>query len=100
MELSDERINQTLGSKSNREKLGLDETSTQEDQELALKWAALASYLPNGLFSQFVCVFFFKQPRSDAESIEESFVRHVEYSLAQTRRNLTPYWSFKACALR
>lgn len=36
----------------------------------------------------------------DVESIEESFVHHVEYTLAQSRVNLTPYFSFKACALR
>jgi len=82
MNESAERINEALVSQSNRGKLGLGEGFSEADQNLALKWAALASYLPN-----------------DTESIEESFVRHVEYSLAQTRTNLTPYWSFKACAL-
>jgi len=63
-------------------KLGLTDSSNAEEQSLAVKWAALTSYLPN-----------------DTEAIEESVVRHVEYTLAQTRPNLTPYWYFKACSL-
>lgn len=48
-QLTQEGIQHALGRESNRGKLGLSIDSSEKDQELALKWAALASYLPNGL---------------------------------------------------
>lgn len=47
-EQQEQEIKTALGRRSNQGKLGLSSDSTAQDQELALKWAALASYLPNG----------------------------------------------------
>merc|ERR1712137_130360 len=79
------RLNESselLGTEPNLGKLGLNPNSSSHEQQDAIKWAILASYIPD-----------------DVHSIERNFVRHVEYSLAQTRQNLTPKWNFQACAL-
>mmetsp|Transcript_11767 Transcript_11767/g.47517 ORF Transcript_11767/g.47517 Transcript_11767/m.47517 type:complete len:927 (-) Transcript_11767:43-2823(-) len=69
-------------SATNMGKLGLTSESSQDEQRQALLWALLASYLPD-----------------DVRSIQKDYVHHVEYTLAQTRNNLTPVWSFQAAAL-
>lgn len=71
-----------MGTKTNLGKLGLTRQSSRAEQKQALLWALLASYLPD-----------------DVKSIQKFFVHHVEYTLAQTRSNLTPVWSFQALAL-
>jgi len=80
--VSPEETDKILETKSNLAKLGLQPGSSSNEQKLALKWALLSSYIPR-----------------DVPAIEKQFVQHVEYSLAQTRMNLTPRWSFQAVAL-
>lgn len=63
-------------------KLGLTAGSTRAEQKRALRWAMLASYLPE-----------------DVKSIERSFVRHAEYSLAQVRTSLTQQGAYQALSL-
>ena len=45
------------GSTTNLGKLGLGADSSEKEKELALRWAALASYLPNRMFSYFSLFF-------------------------------------------
>ena len=63
-------------------KLGLTAGSTRAEQKRALRWAMLASYLPE-----------------DVKSIERSFVRHAEYTLAQVRTSLTQQGAYQALSL-
>eukprot|EP00276_Gloeochaete_wittrockiana_P015218 CAMPEP_0184345338 /NCGR_PEP_ID=MMETSP1089-20130417/13772_1 /TAXON_ID=38269 ORGANISM="Gloeochaete wittrockiana, Strain SAG46.84" /NCGR_SAMPLE_ID=MMETSP1089 /ASSEMBLY_ACC=CAM_ASM_000445 /LENGTH=912 /DNA_ID=CAMNT_0026675613 /DNA_START=14 /DNA_END=2752 /DNA_ORIENTATION=+ len=79
---SDSDAKSLIGAEHNLGKLGLSRISTRQEQQQALLWAMLASYLPE-----------------DTRSIEKFFVHHVEYTLAQSRQNLTPIWEFQALAL-
>lgn len=63
-------------------KLGLTAGSSRAEQKRALRWAMLASYLPE-----------------DVKSIERFFVRHAEYTLAQVRTSLTQQGAYQALSL-
>jgi hypothetical protein len=62
--------------------LGLTTTSSRVEQKRALRWAMLASYLPE-----------------DVKSIERFFVKHAEYTLAQVRTSLTEQGAYQALSL-
>jgi len=78
----DEDVNEEEVYSKKINKLGINRTSSRDEQRVALLWALLASYLPE-----------------DVKSIEKFFVHHVEYTLAMGRGNLNHFNAFRALAL-